>query len=569
MDLQQLYTIEVEDIAGAGFGCKASKEVTLLFNQTEIFVLNSDITALDQNACFANGSIVINKITEDRKDGNPPVETTLPGGYTGFYNVELLDQTLVALDPITNLFANFNSATGEFGNTDIPSGTYFLQVTNLATLCTSTQPTQVALKNTSRNPVVDITMESPDFACAGTNFTGVLAPDIFGGSDNVNNIAEFSVEWFVKGSAVPLGGANIDSDPLAYFDKAVNLQTGDYTIVVTDNLGLDAGCISTRDFTVTQARRDIVIAASATNQITCSPDGTAIIASISEDNIAQADPFAGWNIFLLDSDQNIVPGPITGTGTSADPFIGLGPNNYFLRVRNNSTECFSDPFQVVINDVSQDPRISVVMENPDFACAGTNFTGVLAPDIFGGSDNVNNIAEFSVEWFVKGSAVPLGGANIDSDPLAYFDKAINLQTGDYTIVVTDNLGLDAGCISTRDFTVTQARRDIVIAASATNQITCSPDGTAIIASMLDSDQNIVPGPITGTGTSADPFSGLGPNNYFLRVRNNSTLCFSDPFQVVINDVSRSKDQRRHGIPGLRLRRNRLHRCARSKHLRWL
>jgi hypothetical protein len=69
------------------------------------------------------------------------------------------------------------------------------------------------------------------------------------------------------------------------------------------------------------------------------------------------------------------------------------------------------------------------MENPDFACAGTNFTGVLAPDIFGGSDNVNNIAEFSVEWFVKGSAVPLGGANIDSDPLAYFDKAVNLQTG--------------------------------------------------------------------------------------------------------------------------------------------
>jgi hypothetical protein len=268
---------------------------------------------------------------------------------------------------------------------------------------------------------------------------------------------------------------------------------------------------STRDFTVTPARKNIVIAASATNQITCSPDGTAIIASISEDNIAQADPFAGWNIFLLDSDQNIVPGPITGTGTSADPFSGLGPNNYFLRVRNNSTECFSDPFQVVINDVSQDPRISVVMENPDFACAGTNFTGVLAPDIFGGSDNVNNIAEFSVEWFVKGSAVPLGGANIDSDPLAYFDKAINLQQGDYTIVVTDNLGLDAGCISTRDFTVTQARRDIVIAASATNQITCSPDGTAIIASisedniaqadpfagwnifLLDSDQNIVSG----------------------------------------------------------------------------
>jgi hypothetical protein len=199
-------------------------------------------------------------------------------------------------------------------------------------------------------------MESPDFACAGTDFTGVLAPNIFGGSDDDNDIGNFTVTWYLKGSAIPLGIANIDSDPANYFDKAINLEHGEYTIVVMDGDGLDAGCSTSRDFTVTPARKNIVIAATATNQITCSPDGTAIIASISEDNAAQADPFAGWNIFLLDSDQNIVPGPITGTGTAADPFIGLGPNNYFLRVRNNSTECFSDPFQVVINDVSQDPK---------------------------------------------------------------------------------------------------------------------------------------------------------------------------------------------------------------------
>ncbi|MDZ7608424.1 MAG: hypothetical protein U5K79_23205 [Cyclobacteriaceae bacterium] len=245
--------------------------------------------------------------------------------------------------------------------------------------------------------------------------------------------------------------------------------------------------------------------------ITCSPDGTAQIDAISEDGAPVASPFAGWNLSLLDNNQNSIANP--GTGVLGNPYAGLGPNTYFLRAQNTSTECFSDPFMVQINDVSQSPLIAVVLDNPDYACSGTNFTGILNPTISGGSDNDVNQTNYSIVWTSIASGLPTA---VDAA-----NRAIDLQAGDYRITVMDNIGFDAGCQTVQDFIVTSARHTIIVAASATNHDhLLRPDGTAQIdaisedgapvaspfagwnLSLLDNNQNSIAN--SGTGVRRKP-----------------------------------------------------------------
>jgi len=298
---------------------------------------------------------------------------------------------------------------------------------------------------------------------------------------------------------------------------------------------------------VTAARHDIIIAASATDQITCTPDGTAQIDGISEDAAPVAAPFAGWNILFLDNTQTDITASFAESGVPGDAFSGLAPDTYFVQAQNISTECFSDPFQVNVNDVSQDPLISMVMDNPDYACSGTNFTGILNPTISGGSDGDLTPANYTIVWTSVATGLPTA---FDAT-----NRATDLEVGDYRIVVTDNVGLDAGCITTQDFTVTAARHDIIIAASATDQITCTPDGTAQIDGIsedaapvaapfagwnilfLDNTQTDITASFAESGVPGDAFSGLAPDTYFVQAQNISTECFSDPFQVIVNDVS--------------------------------
>ncbi|MDZ7608420.1 MAG: hypothetical protein U5K79_23185 [Cyclobacteriaceae bacterium] len=62
--------------------------------------------------------------------------------------------------------------------------------------------------------------------------------------------------------------------------------------------------------------------------------------------------------------------------------------------------------------MSQSPLIAVVMDNPDYACSGVNFTGILNPTISGGSDNDVNQANYSIVWTSIASGLPTA---VDAD----------------------------------------------------------------------------------------------------------------------------------------------------------
>lgn len=426
-----------------------------------------------------------------------------------------------------------------------PVGTYTVQAINTVTACTS-ESRSITINDLSVAPLVTIVMESPDYACLGGTPTGILAPTIQGGSDADPDYNNFTITWTATATGLGISTYNGGG---TFSDKAVDLSAGDYTILVTDNVGLDEGCSTSMNFTVTTARHDMEISVSATDQLTCNPDGKVQVEAIVEDGRAMDLIVFEWTISLLDNNMVDVT-PSGSTGFSGDPFSGLGAGSYFVQVQDDSTYCYSDPIEVVINDVSQNPLISVVMENPDYACSGTNFTGILAPEVFGGSDSDNIIANYTLTWYNQGTGVALAAANIDSNPVAYFDKAIALQAGAYTLEVMDNVGLDAGCVTTQDYTVSSARHDIAITSSSTDQLTCNPNGSAQVDGitedgvassladwkilLLDAALADITGVNSGAGLSGDPFNNLSAGTYYLQVQHDATKCYSEPSMVIIN-----------------------------------
>ncbi|MCK5468566.1 MAG: hypothetical protein KAI99_08655, partial [Cyclobacteriaceae bacterium] len=350
----QLYTIEVIDINGTNLGCISTKEYTLLHQPTTVSILSTDITNTNQTICGPNASIVLNRIFED--DGGGPIPTV--PDYTGVYDAQLLDQNLNIIDPVTNTYAVFNPVNGEFGLNDIPSATYYVQASNVVTGCAFGPATQVIINDVSTNPIINILQEMPDYACVGGTHTGILAPTLFGGSDNDPAFANFTINWYLQGTLI---SPATDNGGGLFADKAIDLAPGNYTIEVTDNSNLDEFCITSRDFTVTAARHDIDITASSLDQTICIPDGSAQIETITEDGNVIAVPNAGWFVSLLDDNKNdITPGGVSGY--AVDPFINLPAGNYYIQAQDDFSKCYSTPFQVTVNDVSTNPIINMVQE---------------------------------------------------------------------------------------------------------------------------------------------------------------------------------------------------------------
>ena len=544
----QLYTIEVIDIDGTdgNLGCTTSQEYTLLHQPTSVYILSPQISIGDQTICAPNGSIQILDVREDDPFTGMSFIEAIP--YAD-YNAQLLEADL---SPSPASYGNFSQATGYFddgaGNTSlIPAGTYYVRAQDLTTGCDYGPVTQVIIDDVSNNPIVNIVQESPDYACTGGAHSGVLAPTVFGGTDADASFSNFTIDWYLKGTLI---NPATDNGGGAFADKAINLAPGDYTVVVTDNDNFDEFCVTSRDYSVTSDRKDIIITASATDQSKCFADGTAQIETITEDAIGIGLPDPGWNIFLLDNNQNDITQAAV-TGFPGDPFVDLAANTYYIQAQNDFSQCYSAPSMVAVNDVSVDPIVNILQESPDYACIGGTHTGVLAPTIFGGTDSDANFNNFTINWYLQGT---LTSPTTDNGGGAFADKAIDLAAGDYTIEVTDNSLVDETCVTTMDFTVAAARHDIVITASATDQSKCFADGTAQIETitedaigiglpdpgwnifLLDNNQNDITQAAV-TGFPGDPFVDLAANTYYIQAQNDFSQCYSAPSMVAVNDVS--------------------------------
>ncbi|MCK5103773.1 MAG: hypothetical protein KAR17_13205, partial [Cyclobacteriaceae bacterium] len=431
----QLYTIEVVDIIGVNLGCISTKEYTLLHQPTTVSILSTDITNTDQTICGPNASIVLNRIFED--DGSGPIPTG--PDYTGIYNAQLLDQNLDIINPLTNTYAAFNPLIGEFGSNNIPAATYYVQASNVVTGCAFGPATQVIIKDVSKNPIISATLDNPDYSCIGGTATGELTPIVFGGTDNDDanlNPARFSVTWIKNDGTNPI----TDDGGGTWLPRAINLDPVTYTMEVTDNFGNDQFCVSTRDYIVTAARHDIDITASGTDQTFCIPNGTIQIDNIDVDGVNVIGPHLAWTAILLDDSNNPVsPAPTeSGFASNSDPLSNLYAGAYFVQAQDNLTKCYSDPYQVVIYDISENPVIAIDITSPQYSLNPNpaSWTGAMQATVTELSTGAPDAGGYIYSWHL---------GNDDSNPsLSGLDNVSALDEGYYTFTAFNN---NTGCES--------------------------------------------------------------------------------------------------------------------------
>ena len=209
-----------------------------------------------------------------------------------------------------------------------------------------------------------------------------------------------------------------------------------YTIEVTDNAGVDQNCVTTRDYFVPTARHDIDLLASGTDQSICIPDGTIQIDNIDEDGINVANPHLSWTAYLLDdSRNNIAPAPAgSGFASNVDPFTSIKAGTYFVQAKDKLTQCYSDPFQVILNDISTDPVSDIVMTSPQYSLNPNpaSWTGVLQATVVETS-GLPDPGGYTYAWHAGLGTTNPSISTIDNISLAdkglYTFATANLTTG--------------------------------------------------------------------------------------------------------------------------------------------
>ncbi len=452
----QLYTIEIEDIAGANQGCTAAKEYTLLHQPTSVNVLITELTIDPQRNCGPSGSIMLNQIREDDGSGSIP---TAPD-YTGLYQARLLDSDLNVIDPAANTFAKFFPTNGTFGSNDIPAETYYVQSSNITTGCAYGPLTQVIIMDVSKDPIVSAILDSPDFSCLGGSATGQLTPTAIGGFDGDNVQTNFAMSWFEKSSGAAVPGGSIAS----------NLMHGIYTVQVVDINGVDLGCTTSRDYTVTAARHDIDITASAQDQTICIPDGSAQIENISEDGIGIALPDAGWSVLLLDNNRKDITPALPASGFPGNPFTNISEGLYFIQALDNLTNCYSNPYQVIVDDISENPVIAIDVTTPQYSLNPNpaSWTGALQANVTETATGAPDPNGYVYSWHVW--------INDFQPSISNLDNVGGLDKGYYTLKALSN---STGCVSRYSKYLPFEYLEPVFNTSISAQTVCSPNDGSI------------------------------------------------------------------------------------------
>lgn len=528
------YTIVVTDLTGRGEGCTTIQSVRLPHQNSNIEFNRPLLTISPKTWCLPNGLIIAGQIDED--NSILPPSATVPD-YTGIYNLQLLSSDL---SPLADSYANPDLTTGRFEN--IPGGTYYVQAINLTTGCGST-PIQAIIQDQATDPVVAINQLNADYSCLGGTATGHLEALAFGGSDFDNNNMNFSYTWYLQGTTTP---------PDTYTDgtippQAVNLPAGTYTVVVTDTSGVDRYCKTTMDYTVQKQTEPIIISDFLnTDQNVCYPNGTITLNEIQVDGnpVNVTDPaFAGFEILLTDNDMN----PLTpaGNGITGDPYVDLTAGFYVMRMRDTLSNCYSQPQQIIINDISTNPDVTVNTLSPQYSLNPdvTTWTGTLQASV-SEADGSYYIQGYTYEWH-KGAGI--------SGPVFSIDSLIShLDSSAYTLkVISDS----TNCQKTIQVYLPFVFLEPTFNTNLLDQTVCAPlDGEIEITEIfLDNvTDTLSQYDFTGYYENYDPanpdntfagddvktaWSNLQSGTYYIVAKEKTWWLESNPVQVYLNNTS--------------------------------
>ncbi|MEO9964683.1 MAG: hypothetical protein ABJF11_02775, partial [Reichenbachiella sp.] len=277
--------------------------------------------------------------------------------------------------------------------TGLDAGFYTVEATNIATGCTSLNPTTIEVTESIAAIVINASVDRDDYSCDISTPTGIITADVNGG--NVG----FTLDWYAGTSTA---GTSLQQSVDAT-NSISNLAAGTYTVKVTDNT---TNCIETTMVTIIRSTPTLSFTDGQTPQTNCTPNGEATVTpnAIVYSNGAPIDHGSVGNplnyTYEWYEGQVVVPGSELAetTGTLSGQVSGY----YTVVATENTSGCISNPVTIEIVDgvSANEPTALISTGTNDGAESGsipTSCTGLggIVADITVNPTG-NNI---SFEWY--------------------------------------------------------------------------------------------------------------------------------------------------------------------------
>lgn len=387
-------------------GCITPGQATIQRIETPILVALA--APVDQMICNPDGSITV---TEVRVDGIVDVN------HANFDFTWFVDSPANA--PVINEVNNADV----LNITNLPSigaGTYFVKAkravgTGIGSGCESA-PLRVDLQDLSVDPDMSF-VSVPNSSCNNLNPNAQITATAIERDGTTDN---YTFAWLLDGNAIALPTTQTDLTPTSQLMQAFN---GNYALEVLNTL---TGCRFTKSIVIELDQTmsfPNILSTTEIDPINCFPTGSSEVVSVSiggQPPIAGNDPRFAYDWFEA---ANFPTTPIAGQSAATLP--NQLPGNYFVIVRDVTTDCPSAPTEVVIDDaVIVYPDIDIVQTIKQLMCDGTG-----SAELQASADGGNTGGTYSFTWFgtLDGTGTPIPGGTTAT--------LSNLIQGNYSVTV--------------------------------------------------------------------------------------------------------------------------------------
>jgi len=531
------YTVEVVDNSGDGLGCVFT-ESYFLDNQPRNLAINNITTLPDRVCTGENGEISVGQITEN----GTAVSLTN-------YTLRLYDDALTLINPATYT-GNGMPATPFAG---LPSGTYYVEAVNNATDC-NVLSAAVIVDIDTYQPQISLVHTFPDFSCTGGIPTGELSIAALSPADG--DTVQFQYAWY-----------DAAGNPVGSDSTLVGMPAGEYRVEVTDANGLSLGCLRSAVFEIPAVERQIQFTLAGLDPTFCDPaNGEIYVESITESYFFQGTTqtsnttVSDYDISLLNDTLGLMANG--GSGTMADPFVGLDEAVYYVQVQNSLTDnCISEPVNLALESLCEPPVLSIELNSPQYSQNPdpSTWTGSLTAGVTESDNNpvdsASNNFTYAYEWYTEedyniatGGPMSPGGPG---SPIGTNPTISGLDSGTYVLVVRNEV---TGAVSVATFNVENVYVEPVFMANSFPQTVCFPDGSILLDNisfneadddpgkytiLLYQDQNLtnIVDSVVVSNTGDTLFTNLSEGPYYLQARHDDFLVYSNFNEVWVDNVS--------------------------------
>lgn len=412
-----------------------------------------------------------------------------------------------------NWFDSKGTALSETGPvlSGIMDGVYELSVTNNDTKCTS-DPVQITVGKNITYPSAAVSVAQPQTACSGSPNGAILANATTAGGEPASG---YDFTWY-QGSDFLITADQASAVAAPASHTANGLSKGTYTLVLEN---LDTRCSDTTDIFLNEQlvypEIDKTVAIITDDGFCTDPGNGTIDASTAPYMPAPAsEPIGGYDYAWYDDGGVLVNNNAKAEGLS-------GNENYQLIVKNNDTQCESQPASFLVPENHVLPVIQINILNNQISCSNNKADHLGELEALVDEGGTLTTANHHFEWF-EGQTFTTNVSNSST--------AGGLTDMTYTVRVTSD---STGCANTAEEVVPETLTYPVASVTPHDVTTCDP---------LDGEVNAdVGGVVAGytfywyegdsekliedyTGAS---WTGLAPGEYTVKVFDNHTMCYSE------------------------------------------